>query len=50
MVDFAAIVADEAHLKQALAESDIVTLAMVLAQLTGDDAILDDIAICRKRR
>jgi len=46
MVDFAAIVADEAELRQALAESDIVTLAMVLVQLTGDDAILDAVAPC----
>ena len=46
MVDFAAIVADQAELRRALAESDIATLAMVCVQLTGDEAILDAVAPC----
>ena len=42
--DFVAVVADEAHLVNALEESDIAPLAMVLVQLTGDEDVLDDLA------
>ena len=46
MVDFSKIVADEMKLRQALKDSDIVTLAMVYVQLTGDTALLPEIAPC----
>ena len=42
--DFAAVVADEPRLKNAMEGSDIATLAMVLVQLTGDESVLEDIA------
>lgn len=42
--DFVALTADAATLETALEESDIATLAMVLAQLSGDLSLLDDIA------
>ena len=44
LFDFAELVADEDRLRRNLGQSDIVTLAMVLVQLTGDDAVLDEIA------
>jgi 4-hydroxyacetophenone monooxygenase len=42
--DFAEMVADEDHLRRALGDGDIVTLAMVLVQLTGEVDLLDDVA------
>jgi 4-hydroxyacetophenone monooxygenase len=42
--DFAALVADEPQFRNALKESDIATLAMVLVQLTADETILTEIA------
>ncbi len=39
-----AAVADEAQLRAALAEADIAPLLMVLVQLTGDTALLDQVA------
>ncbi len=39
-----AAVADEAVLRAALAEADIAPLLMVLVQLTGDTALLDEVA------
>ena len=39
-----AAVADEAQLRAALAEADIAPLLMVLVQLTGDTALLDEVA------
>jgi 4-hydroxyacetophenone monooxygenase len=41
---FAAAVQDEAALRAALADSDIAPMLMVLAQLSGDMAILDEVA------
>ena len=42
--DFISLTADPEKLGSALAESDIVTVAMVLAQLTEDLSLLDEIA------
>ena len=42
--DFAQVVADEERLRVALEASDIVTLTMVLVQLSGDDSLLADVA------
>ncbi len=42
----AALVADEARLRAALEDADIGPLLMVLVQLTGDEALLDELAPC----
>ena len=41
--DFARAVADESVLRHALEEADIAPLAMVLAHLTGDDSVLEEL-------
>jgi len=41
---FDAVVRDEAALRAALAEADIAPMLMVLAQLSGDLEILDEVA------
>ena len=42
----AALTADEARLRAALEDADIGPLLMVLVQLTGDEALLDELAPC----
>ncbi len=42
-IDFAKAVADETQLRSALEAADVAPLAMVLAHLTGDDAILEEL-------
>ena len=43
IMDFTHAVADEAKLRESLAEADVAPMAMVLAHLTGDDTILEEL-------